>query len=123
MESYSGTAVVGEATLGVRVIRTGSRSERVVIEGALDLRSVRQFEALIEEELSAAAEIELDLSGIAFMDAAGIHALLAAAVRADEHGSALSIGGSLSNQVKRLLGLAGVLESLPLTDGAAPRNP
>jgi anti-sigma B factor antagonist len=87
-------------------------SHRIAPSGELDLATGPLLEReLIRVERTGVSLIELDLSGLTFMDSAGVGVLARAEARAQLSGSALIVkpGGSA---IQRVLALLGPDESL-----------
>ena len=101
----------------VRAVRDGGRSVVVAITGELDAITAPAFPASVIQALSAldgrGEQVTLDLSGLAFLDAAGARALIAA-VQAIPHGHAVAIR-SMGPIVSRVLDLLG--RELPTVRG------
>jgi anti-sigma B factor antagonist len=77
------------SALAVAELREGS-TVRLHLEGELDMATRPQVErALLRAEDSGAAVIELDLSGLTFMDSSGLHIALEARDRALQKGHSL----------------------------------
>lgn len=47
----------------------------VTVNGQLDLGTINHWEALVERAATSAPTVVLDLSGVTFIDSAGVHAL------------------------------------------------
>jgi anti-sigma B factor antagonist len=86
----------------------------VSIRGDLDIATADRVRAAVAEALAIAPGglLTLDLGGVEFIDASGIHELL------DAREACAAAGGSLRilapESVARVLALAGVSERLPL---------
>lgn len=77
------------STLAVAEVREGS-TVRLHLEGELDMATRPQVErALLRAEDAGATVIELDLSGLTFMDSSGLHIALEARERALRKGHTL----------------------------------
>jgi anti-sigma B factor antagonist len=86
---------------------------RLSLHGELDMATRAQVEsALIGAEDSGATAIELDLSGLTFMDSSGVHVALEAGSRAREKGYTLVVleGAEMVQKVFRLTGTDHLLE-------------
>lgn len=81
----------------------------VVVEGDLDLMTVPLFLGAATSALdqAEAATLRVDLSGVAFIDSAGIDALIRISEAARLRGRVLELAGA-SRPVERLLQLAGL---------------
>jgi len=87
------------------------------VRGEIDLATAPQFRRELEHWLShGPSEVWVDLSGVSFMDSAGVHALLIALRTAHLIGSRIALTNT-SPQVDRLLAVTGVvlLAARPLT--------
>lgn len=93
----------------VAVVHSG-RSGELVVSGDLDLATVDQFAAAIDELLETEPErVVLDLARVGFIDSAGIKGMLKLADRCRATGATLTTVNA-STQVRR------VLELTKLTD-------
>jgi anti-sigma B factor antagonist len=91
-------------------------THRIAPSGELDLATSPLLEReLIRVERTGVSLIELDLSGVTFMDSAGVCVLARAEARAQLSGSALIVK-SASTAVQRVLALVGPDESLRSTN-------
>jgi len=80
----------------------------VTVRGEIDLGNVDQLTTGIATAVrDDVTSIVVDLSGVTFMDSAGISALLAGRRTADEHGKAYRVAGA-SGIVREILDLMGV---------------
>jgi len=100
----------------VRAVRDGGRLV-IAIAGELDTTMADAFPASVIQVIGAldghGEQVTLDLSGLAFLDAAGARALIAA-VQAIPHGHAVAIR-SMGPIVSRVLDLLG--RELPTVRG------
>ncbi len=101
-------------------IEARTATDRVVLElqGELDLLSA----AKLQEQIERAATDErgilvLDLHGLEFVDSAGLRVILAAHERTLERGREFALTRG-SEQVQRLLAIAGVEDHLRIIDAA-----
>jgi anti-anti-sigma factor len=100
------------------VRRAGARTV-VSARGELDLDTVRELEAAIQEiRGDGATDLVLDLRGLTFMDSAGLTLLIALSQASARDGFTLGIVPD-SAPVQRLLELTGASVRLPLVDAAA----
>jgi anti-anti-sigma factor len=89
--------------------------ERVRVLGEMDLSVVGEVDnEMRRAEATDAAEIELDLDQLEFLDASGIRLLLDLNRRSSQNGGRLRIRPATSPQVRRVLALTGVEELLPI---------
>jgi anti-anti-sigma factor len=92
--------------LGVTV--EGDRDLRIVRPvGDLDISTVGELTTVVERECSSQADLVVDLSGLSFMDCAGLRTLLYAHALANSNGSSLRLipGPRMVQRVFRLTGL------------------
>jgi anti-sigma B factor antagonist len=100
--------------------REGSRVT-VTVTGELDLHSSTILGDRLAE-LSDVTDIELDAGGVSFIDSAGLRALLMASKAAGDRGSELRVV-VLSDQMARVVEIAGVTELLPGVSTARVTDP
>ena len=80
----------------------------VHVRGEIDMATAPQFRRELEHHLShGPSDLRIDLSGVGFMDSAGLHALLVAVRTAHLVGACIALTGT-SPQVDRLLQVVGV---------------
>ncbi len=79
---------------------------RVVATGEIDLFSVARFRAALAAAAARGGPVEVDLSGVTFLDAAGLSAL--AVARRDTDGRLTVVGAQ--GVVRRILELTGFIE-------------
>jgi stage II sporulation protein AA (anti-sigma F factor antagonist) len=92
----------------------------LALRGELDLSSSDDLEAAVLQSCSdGAKEIVLDLGELAFVDSAGLRALLSVREVCEQRDARLSLTNPLA-PVRRLFELTGVGESLSVRDTAAP---
>ena len=83
---------------------------RLMLRGELDLASAPLLEAELRKvQLSGARHVELDLSGLEFIDSTGLTVLIRANEAAESNGHTLSLSGQ-NPQVQRLFELTGMVE-------------
>lgn len=92
---------------------------RVVLRGALDLATAPLAEYELRQAQADARHVLLDLSGLTFIDAAGLRVVLAADRRARAAGGRLVVACNGSPCVRRLFDLTGARAQLELSDAAA----
>jgi anti-sigma B factor antagonist len=100
---------------GFRVdVDVSDGSRLITVFGEVDMASAPAVgQALQEAEVSAATSVVLDLSGVTFLDSAGIRVLLEAVLASRAGMNKLSVRRDYQPQVDRVLGIAGVTEALP----------
>jgi anti-anti-sigma factor len=87
----------------------------LVVAGEMDMATVGEFAATVREHLSA-GPVLLDLRELSFMDSSGVRALDALVRDVESEGWTLAIRSDLHRNVRRVLALTGVLDTLPLQD-------
>ena len=98
--------------LSIDVVELDDASARVVAAGDVDLASAPALVDAVLTRLGDRRQVELDLSGVTFLDSSGIHALMRLA-RPDEGTPALTIRRDLRPQVQKVLEVSGVMAMLP----------
>jgi anti-anti-sigma factor len=84
---------------------------RLSVSGELDLLTRAVFEAVIEQLRASTTRVRLDLSGVEFIDAAGLH-VLERAITEGRHDGWLELEPPVQPQVRRLLELTNTRGSL-----------
>lgn len=87
----------------------GDHSFRVV--GEVDADTVGELVPVLDRACRLSATVELDMSGVTFLDSTGLHSLVNACRRLDEGGSMVLIRPS--DAVRRVLELSKIQEVLP----------
>jgi anti-sigma B factor antagonist len=100
---------------GFRVdVDVSNESCQISVFGEVDVASAPTVgQTLQEAEVSAATSVVLDLSGVTFLDSAGIRVLLEAVLASRAGPDKLSVRRDYQPQVDRVLAIAGVIEALP----------
>jgi anti-anti-sigma factor len=93
-------------SFGVRLRRDGDRVV-IAIHGDLDLATVGQLHAAVDEALSEAGRLELDLRHTRFMDSTGITAIVAIHQRLGQLQEAVVLRDP-NPRVRRVLALSGI---------------
>ena len=102
--------------LDVEVV-TRERDVAIQVSGDVDLATASQLESVLDRYADdGAGSVSLDLSRVTFFDSSGIRVLVAAKHQYDSAGRSLSLS-ELSEPVRRVLQLAGLLERFGRTDG------
>lgn len=97
-------------------VRTEGQTALLVVTGELDLASAPQLEAELDRLWSSGAEVVgVDLRGVEFMDSTGLRVLLAAHRTAHERDRRFGLVDG-PEQVSKLLGMTGVIETLTVVD-------
>jgi anti-anti-sigma factor len=89
--------------------RDGRRVLR--LSGDVDLSTSPEVVEALNVACVGTARVEVDLSGVRFMDSSGLHALVSARRRADRDGCALVVG-PVSDEVRQVLELTHTLDWL-----------
>jgi anti-anti-sigma factor len=92
----------------------------VHVAGTLDIASSLQLEVTLDE--SAARLVVLDMRDLAFMDCAGVHAIIDASVRARDDGRRLILLRGSPN-VDRVFALTGTADVVEIGDLDPPPEP
>jgi anti-sigma B factor antagonist len=87
---------------------------RVRVEGELALNSSSTLERAVEAELMANSDVLLDLSGIDFIDSAGLRAMTALVRIAKGNGRKLRLSTDLPAHARRLMEIVGLLPFVPI---------
>ncbi|HEX5308533.1 MAG TPA: STAS domain-containing protein [Solirubrobacteraceae bacterium] len=114
------TALPSESVGGEEHLRIDSRTapDRIVIalHGELDLLGAPLLQQEIEQaDVDSRGILVLDLQGLEFVDSAGLRVILAAHEHARQHGREFALTKG-SEQVRRLLSIAGVDDHLRVID-------
>ena len=89
---------------------------RIKIQGDIDLASSRDLGRYLETQLDGGASpVELDLSGVEFIDSHGLHTFIRAHHYATARGAQLVLVAP-SPSVRRLLELSGCVKIFAITD-------
>jgi anti-anti-sigma factor len=89
------------------------------LDGELDLATAAELEGAVAEVCAdGAEEVVLDLSGLVFVDSAGLRAILASRSVCEGHGCRFALMHA-QEPVERLFGLTGLTQKLPLTRSAS----
>ncbi len=103
-------------------VRTADDATRftITLEGDLDLATVAKLrDAIAEACTSKRPEVTLDLTGLAFLDSSGIHAILELHAAATDEGRQLTVIPG-PGRVQRALEVAGLSGLLPLAPARRP---
>jgi anti-sigma B factor antagonist len=104
-----GDIAPGAAPLSITVERNGAAAV-VVVSGEIDLETSASLAAALTE-LGDAADVSIDLSGVAYMDSTGLRTLLSAKDEAARSGGTLRVSAA-SHIVSRLIEITGVEDLL-----------
>ncbi len=100
--------------LQISVVPVSDGVARVIVRGELDVATAPDLQRCLDDELTAGRGVELDLSGVPFVDSSGIRVLLIELGSFAEQGRDFAVCTPLPDQVRRVLELTGVLERLPV---------
>jgi anti-sigma B factor antagonist len=89
---------------------------RLVLRGELDILTAPLLAQALQEPLSAAIPVRLDLSELRFLDSLGLRAILTAHEAAQRRGTPLAVVTG-EGQAARLLAIAGVADLLNRRNG------
>jgi anti-anti-sigma factor len=100
--------------------RFDGRRAVLAVAGEVDLATVRELRAALEDGLATdAEELWLDLGATTFMDSSGLHAVFDGQTRATALGRRLAIAIP-PGPIRRLFELTGYSERLAVHDGLPP---
>jgi anti-anti-sigma factor len=100
-------------------VRRRSPQAVVQVTGEIDLNSAPWLqEQLLRIMRASGPRLLVDLSGVSFIDCAGLRMLLGTCRCAGEQACSVAFV-AVSGHVRRLAELTGLLEAIPLTQGAA----
>lgn len=97
-------------------ITTTPASEAMLVRvtGEVDVSNASELRDAVDAAIAEGAlAVEVDLSGVAYIDSTGIGVLVGASRRAEEAGCKLSVANPQPN-VRRVLGLLGVEKELKI---------
>ena len=96
----------------IDVVEAEGVPARVVAAGDVDLASAPALVDAVLARLSDRRSVQLDLSGVTFLDSSGVHALMQLAQAGDDT-TAVTISPDLRPQVRKVLEVSGVMPMLP----------
>lgn len=100
----------------------GDETRRLILLGDLDLAVVETLGRRLSELKAAGRPVRLDLSRVAFIDSAGVQALLVALLDARWSGWPLDVARELSPSVERAAEIVGIAQVLWPKDPDTNRN-
>jgi anti-anti-sigma factor len=106
----------GHLEIGVRA--TGEQAT-VTLEGELDLAVASEVTKAVEGVAASSTAVLLDIEGVTFMDSAGLRCVLLCERICREAGAAFRMTPA-SPRIRRLFGVAGLLDWLPSADSDPP---
>ena len=86
---------------------TGEDRTTVTVSGDIDIATAPQFQGELVAAVAAGLPVDVDCSGVAFIDSMGLRSLLHAVEQAEAEGVELRLT-ALSPQMTRILDLAGL---------------
>src|SRR5579862_1065494 len=90
----------------------GRERVRLAVSGELDVASSPFLRRDLSRELGAGHDVELDISRLDFIDSSGISVVLQAIDEFDAENRSFALAPQLTDQVRRLLSLIGLLPLL-----------
>jgi anti-anti-sigma factor len=102
----------------IEVTLCGERSVRVCVHGDLDLACAGALRDALEAQLAAGRHVMLDLSGVGFIDPAGLGGVVRILEATRTGGGSLRVDGELSEPVRHLGDLTQTLDRLMLSRAA-----
>jgi anti-sigma B factor antagonist len=99
-------------TFQLRERHEADGSIRVMVSGELDLAVAGQLESRLRELADGGHRVELDLSDLEFMDSSGIRVVVTALNSSRSGGWQLTISPQLTDQVRRLIEITGLMDHL-----------
>ena len=87
----------------------------LAVAGEMDIATADDFAATVREHL-ADGPVMLELRELRFMDSSGVRALDGLLRDSEREGWSLRIRSDLTENVRRVLSLTGMLDALPLQD-------
>lgn len=94
-----------------REFRSGNTTVVTKLTGRLALETVHDFIETMRPE--PAAHLVLDMTGVTFVDSAGVGALVSLFVSRKNHGKTFALAG-LANHAKAVIEVAGLTKYLPI---------
>ncbi|MCY1143592.1 STAS domain-containing protein [Actinoplanes sp. Pm04-4] len=106
------------------VVAEAGRLIRLIVRGELDSDTARQLTRVCTRMLSAprVARVELDLTEMTFIDAAGVRSLLTCREEAETADVAMTLRGP-TPEVTRVLSVLGLLDHFVIADDPVDRSP
>lgn len=88
-------------------IQSGTDPIRVVASGELDAASAASLTTALADAAGSAEHVELDLSGVTFIDSSGLRVIAAAVQRANDGGPSFAVSAA-SDAVRRIFEMTGL---------------
>jgi anti-sigma B factor antagonist len=120
-DDHTGKVSVNRLSMRARPDRVVADTAAVQLNGEIDLSNVGQVAGLADD-LEGVTGIILDLSGVSFLDAAGLTALLQLAARLSSTGRHLVLTGTDHHPVRRPIAICGLDSILDCRSTMATRS-
>jgi anti-anti-sigma factor len=105
-------------TITATPVETGARSRRrLAVAGELDLQTAPALAQTLQEQLDAGCDVELQMSGVTFIDSSGIRVLVQARAAAAAAERQFALCEPLPPQMRRVFEVASLLERFDFVDG------
>jgi anti-sigma B factor antagonist len=101
-------------TLTIDVTSREGTGVRIAAAGELDLVTAAELQSRLDAELGTGHAIELDLTGVTFVDSTGLRVLVQTAQRAEDGGLPFTLLQPLPAQMRRVLQVTGLDQRLPI---------
>ena len=98
------------------VVAQDSPRRRVTVAGELDLQTAPALADSLRQQFEAGCDVELELSGVSFIDSSGIRVLVQALAGAAEAQRSFALCTPLPAQMHRVFEVAGLLGRFPFVD-------
>jgi anti-sigma B factor antagonist len=98
--------------------RTSGEHTSLAVAGEMDVATADEFATAVREHL-AVGPVVIELAELRFMDSSGVRALDGLVRDSEREGWSLAIAPDIHDNVRRVLSLTGVLDTLPLRDAPA----
>ena len=96
-------------------VRPAGAGVVVAVAGDIDLATAPRMVEAVDAELGRGHDVQLDLSGVTFLDSTGIHALARLVSEGASAAGAFSVRRELLPQVEKVLQVSGILNLLPFS--------
>jgi len=103
-------------------VRTAGDQATVSLDGELDLAAAPEVTKVLDEVAVRSTAVLLDIEAVTFMDSAGLRSVLVCERICREAGAAFRLTPG-SPRIRRLFGVAGLLDWLPATDAGPTAGP
>lgn len=99
--------------------RTDAVASTLLLDGEVDPHTTEQLDQAVDEALQTGAHLVLDLSGVTFIDSAGLRSLIRAQRRADEAEGSLVLRAPRPSTM-RVLEITGLTDELTIDTAVEP---